>query len=169
MRQVVDSGRSEDGMIAIKDATCCQCNNPLGITFDGRRRKCAGCKDKTRRNRNERRNRRLREERHLMAATKSRLQDAEEKLLKEAIAEATVEFSGPSWHMGPRLKGKIDVKNKCVTGAHGELSTNKPVWLGTFAGDMGLTKARLVKDLLTKWGYKDIRDIASKDAPRFQP
>jgi hypothetical protein len=141
-------------------ALCTTCRAPLGIGFDRRHRKCADCKKQTQEARQKRRAARLKEDRRLSYEQRKQRNELEEKLLAEAIKEAVIEFSGPAWHMGPRFRAKIDVKNKAVVGAHGELQTYKPIFLGAFSDPMATTKRRLVLELLEKWGYCQVRDIA---------
>lgn len=146
------------------ESVCYICKSALDIGFDRRRRKCAACKKKTSEARQKRRAERLKEERKLTHEERAKLRDKEAMLLDQAIKEAVIKFSGPSWYMGPMLSARMDVKNKAVVGAHGELQTSKPIWLGIFSGDMATTKRRLVLELLEKWGYEQVRDLASNEA-----
>jgi len=146
------------------ESVCYICKSALDIGFDRRRRKCAACKKKTSEARQKRRLERMKEDRQLSREDRKQRNELEEKLLAEAIKEAVIKFSGPSWYMGPMLSARMDVKNKAVVGAHGELQTSKPIWLGIFSGDMATTKRRLVLELLEKWGYEQVKDLASKDA-----
>jgi hypothetical protein len=143
---------------------CYICKSGLDIGFDRRRRKCAACKKKTQEARQKRRAERLKEDRRLSHEDRQKRNELEERLLAEAIKEAVIEFDGPTWQRGTRFQAKLDVKNRAVVGAHGELSTRRPLWLGDFTGDMASTKRRLVLELLEKWGYEQVRDLASNEA-----